>query len=84
MMHQIVADFNWSIIPMILSSYKMVFLLMIVAYVIHWLPSHTKENYRETFIKMPVYAKIAITVITVFVIYQSVSAELQPFIYFQF
>ena len=84
MMRQITTAFNWSIIPAVISSYKMVFMLMIIAYVIHWLPADTKENYRETFIKMPAYARVIITVIVIFVIYQSVSAELQPFIYFQF
>jgi alginate O-acetyltransferase complex protein AlgI len=84
MMHQIGHDFNWAIVPMVISNYKMIFLLMLAAYVIHWLPSSLKETLREIFIKMPVYAKVAITVVVVFVVYQSVSAELQPFIYFQF
>ena len=84
MMGQIANNFNWGIIPMVLSNYSSVFFLMIAAYIIHWLPSSTKEFYREIFIKFPVYAKVAITVFAVFVIYQSVSSELQPFIYFQF
>jgi D-alanyl-lipoteichoic acid acyltransferase DltB (MBOAT superfamily) len=73
-------DLAWDII----LGYKYVFLAMIVGFIIHWLPSKTKSWYRATFIQLPIFAKVAIAVITVFVIIQFISSDLQPFIYFQF
>lgn len=84
MMGQIAHHFEWGNAMDVLKGYKMVFLLMAFAYIIHWLPWLWKENIKEFFIKLPTYAKVAVTVVVVFVIYQSVSSELQPFIYFQF
>jgi alginate O-acetyltransferase complex protein AlgI len=81
---QITQSFQWQLIPQMLSSYSTVFLLMLVAYVIHWLPSTYKERCRGWFIHTPVYAKVAIAVLLVVVVYQAKSSAIQPFIYFQF
>ena len=61
-----------------------VFVVMLFGYVIHWLPDALKIKYRDWFVNTPVYMKIIICGVVVFIIYQSLSAELQPFIYFQF
>ena len=81
---QIGTSFNASLIPEILVSYSNVFAMMLLGFVIHWLPVKTKDWYRETFIKLPLVAKIVISAITVFCVYQTISSELQAFIYFQF
>jgi hypothetical protein len=62
----------------------MVFSLILIAFVTHWLPSQTKENYRGLFIRTPIVVKAIIFVVAVFVIYQFKTAEFQPFIYFRF
>ncbi|MBL4669865.1 MAG: MBOAT family protein [Flavobacteriales bacterium] len=77
-------DFNAALIPEILSSYSNVFTMMLIGYVIHWLPVKVKDWYKETFIKLPLAVKILITTITIFGVYQAMSSELQAFIYFQF
>ena len=82
--NQIGTDFNTALIPEILSSYSNVFAMMLLGYVIHWLPVKVKHWYRETFIRLPLVVKIIITTITVFGVYQAMSSELQAFIYFQF
>lgn len=68
----------------ILWSYKTVFALFLFGMTVHLLPERIKVQYREWFIGTPVYAKLALTTVAVFVIYQMLSADLQPFIYFQF
>jgi hypothetical protein len=68
----------------IISNYKWVFIAMFAGYVIHWLPTSTKSWYQELFIKAPLPVKAIVAVITVFVIIQFISSDLQPFIYFQF
>ncbi len=84
LMSQIWNHFDFSIIPQVIVSFKIVFLVMIFGYVVHWLPGKIKSWYRDWFINTPVYAKVGIAGGIIFVIYQSWSAGLQPFIYFQF
>ncbi len=84
LLYQVWNNFDLAVIWPVLSSFKLVFLVMLFGYVMHWLPGSVKSMYREWFIKTPVYAKVAIASLIIFVIYQSWSAGLQPFIYFQF
>ena len=84
MLNQIGNSFDWQNVPIMISAYYKVFLVMILGLVIHWLPESFKVRYRDWFIDTPIWAKILISAIVVFIIYQSVSADLQPFIYFQF
>ncbi len=84
LLQQITGHFGWTMVPAMIVSYWKVFVIMIVAMVIHWLPDTLKVRYRDWFIERPLYQQIGISVLVVFIIYQSVSAGLQPFIYFQF
>lgn len=84
LMYKIANDWNFSLIPEMIVSYKNVFLLMLFGYVVHWLSSDFKEKYRKWFVDSPLYLKTIIAGIIIFIIYQARSADLQPFIYFQF
>ncbi len=84
LMHQIANDFQWGLIPDILVGYKNVFLMMLFGFILHWWPSRLKEKYQQWFIGTPMWAKAVISCVVVFIIYQSISADMQPFIYFQF
>lgn len=84
LMHQIAKDFNWGIVPDVLWSYRLVFAVMALGYFTHWVPNSWKLWLLNSYIKTPMWAKVIIAVVVVFVIYQSWSADLQPFIYFQF
>jgi len=84
MLSQIFNNFNFALIPEMIISYKIIFILITVAFIIHWLPIKIKDFYKETFIKTPVYLKIIISIVIVILLYQAKSSELQPFIYFQF
>ena len=81
---QIQHNFNAAIIPDVLSSFWKVFLVMLIGYIIHWLPTWFKDWYKEVFIKTPLVIKIVISFVSIFVIYQVMSADMLPFIYFQF
>lgn len=84
MIRQIFNNFQIDLIPLIAFSYVKVFTILLIALVIHWLPSSFKENYRGVFIKSPIWVKVLVTAIVILLIYQFKTAELQPFIYFQF
>ncbi len=84
LMNQVVSGFGWAQVPAMLLSYWKVFAIMILGYVLHWLPASLKDRYTNWFVETPVYQKALISVMVVFMIYQSLSAGLQPFIYFRF
>ncbi|NOQ27872.1 MAG: MBOAT family protein [Bacteroidales bacterium] len=84
MISQITGNFQFELIPIMVSSYYKIFFVIILGFVIHWLPSNFKENYRGLFIKSHIIIKILFAVIIIFILYQVKSSELQPFIYFQF
>ncbi|MBI2723064.1 MAG: MBOAT family protein [Bacteroidetes bacterium] len=68
----------------ILWGYKFVFGLMLLGYLIHWIPESYKQSYRHWFARQHYAIMGAIAVIVIFVTYQLMSGEMQPFIYFQF
>jgi len=84
MISQITHNFQFELIPVMVSSYYKIFLITLLGFVIHWLPSRFKESYRGWFIKSHVALKVLFVIIVVFILYQVKSAEIQPFIYFQF
>lgn len=68
----------------ILKGYKSVLLVMLLGYLIHWIPETNKQKYRHWFASQH-YAVIGlIMLVAVFCMYQLMSGEMQPFIYFQF
>ena len=84
MFGQIFGAFGFKLIPEILSSYWIIFVMLFVAYTIHWLPSDFKEKYRGWFIETPIWLKVIISVLVIIMVYQAKSSDVQPFIYFQF
>ena len=81
---QVTGNFGFPAVYNVISGYREVFAVMFMGYLIHWLPSGLKAKYRDWFIRIPLYAKIIVSAVIIFIIYQAWSAELQPFIYFQF
>ncbi len=83
MVQQMGTSWNVNVLD-VLWGYHNVFLLFVIGMVIHWLPVKLKRRYRLTFASLPLPAMGAIVVVAVFFVYQFVTAEMQPFIYFQF
>lgn len=84
MMHQIGSELNLKIIPQVLVAYKWVFLVMLFGFFIHWISENWKERILQWFIATPMWLKAVIAAIVVVFVYQSISSDMQPFIYFQF
>lgn len=84
MINQIGGSWKFGQIPEILLTYKAVFLLFVLGMIIHWIPERWKQRYRINFALMPLWLIGAAVLITVFIVYQFITADLQPFIYFQF
>lgn len=84
MVHQIGSSWNLSLVPDVISVYSKVFIVFLIGMVIHWLPDNFKRRYRLSFALMPLWLMAIVTVLAIFVVYQFITADLQPFIYFQF
>ena len=83
-LNQIKTNFRFDLIPTILLTYKMVFAVTLIGFVIHWLPSKTKSWHQNKFIESHLGIQILISTLAVVGVYQAMSSELQAFIYFQF
>ncbi len=76
---------RWSVnVWDVVSAYHNVFILFVLGMIIHWLPSRLKRRYRICFAKLPLPVMCIVAILVVFFTYQFVTAEMQPFIYFQF
>jgi len=76
---------SWDVSPwVIIEAYWKVFSLFVLGMIIHWLPENWKRRYRFSFAKLPLPIMLIASFIIIFMVYQFVSAEMQPFIYFQF
>ncbi len=68
----------------IIIGYKFVFSIILIGYLIHWIPENIKVKYRYWFASQSYVVMGVIFLVTIFAIYQLMSGEMQPFIYFQF
>lgn len=84
MIGQIGGAWNNGIILPFLSEYWKVVALFLAGMIIHWLPTDFKRRYRIAFASLPIPVMIIAVCLVIFVIYQFVTADMQPFIYFQF
>jgi D-alanyl-lipoteichoic acid acyltransferase DltB (MBOAT superfamily) len=84
MLEQIFLHMDWSVAPDVLWAYANVFLVFAFGMLIHWLPAAWKENYRSRFASLPIPAIAVVTLCVIFFAYQVMSADMHPFIYFQF
>lgn len=82
--HQVTTNMGLSIVPDFIIGFRYTLLVMLLGFITHWLDSDFKTKWRDKFINAhPVFQGL-ICVVTIIIIYQSLSAEAQPFIYFQF
>ncbi len=84
MVEQIGSHWNLAQVPDILSNYAPVFILFAIGMAVHWLPTRFKRRYRLWFASIPLWLMAPLVVVLAVVLYQFVTADLQPFIYFQF
>lgn len=84
MWKEISGSWNWDASKILLETNYKVLLVFIAGMIIHWLPVSVKEWYRNAFIKLPIWAKIIVVTVIVFIVYQFITADLQTFVYFQF
>ena len=83
-LQQIGTNFALASMVQILLAYKSVIIVLLLGYTFHLLPQTYKSWYQEKFIALPEFNKALLIVIICLFLLQIRSADLQPFIYFQF
>ena len=84
MVAQIGTPWDSAMIPDVLAAYWKVFALVVAGMAIHLLPARFKRRYRICFASLPLPVMAIAVALVIFVLYQFVTADTQPFIYFQF
>ena len=84
MVTQIGSAWDLSLVPDIAAAYWKVFALVVAGMIIHLVPARWKRRYRLTFASLPLPLMAVVTAAVIFLLYQFVTADTQPFIYFQF
>lgn len=84
MITQIFNSFSIGILPQLYDSYKLVFIMMLFGYVLHFMPTKFEEYFKSLSVKSPLLVKIILLCILIYMVVQIKSSDIQPFIYFQF
>ncbi len=81
---QLLSQFDWTIIGQVLMSYPGVFGLMLLGMILHWLPIPWHQRIQELYTQSPAIAKAFSLAFVVWLVIQTASSDVVPFIYFQF
>jgi D-alanyl-lipoteichoic acid acyltransferase DltB (MBOAT superfamily) len=68
----------------VLEGYRNVFILVLVGYIMHFLPENLVNNIKAGFNSIPLFGKAAFAGLVFWMIFATASSGPQPFIYFQF
>jgi len=83
-LHQITTNFKGELLVQLFTGYQAVFLLMGIGYAIHFIPAKFEDKIKKGITVSPSFVQAALLAMMIYVVYQTRSAEVQPFIYFQF
>jgi alginate O-acetyltransferase complex protein AlgI len=81
---QIFAHFSPQVFPEFVAGYKIVLLLMVVGYGLHFVPKSIEVKAEQAVTNMPLAVKTFLLIGMIVLVIQTKSAGIQPFIYFQF
>ena len=84
MVNQMGSAWRWDTLGTIAWEHINIILVFIAGMLIHWVPKKWKSRYRIMFASQPLPLMVLSTAFIIFVIYQFMSADSCPFIYFQF
>ena len=68
----------------LIEGYKAVFALMLLGYVLHFLPTGCERACQRAVTRLPLVGQALLLVVIIYVVIQVKTSDIQPFIYFQF
>ncbi len=84
LLHQIFTNFDTSLIPQIVEGYAFSMGLIALGYLLHFIPTRVDGWMRGLVSRAPMGVQVAMLVVVIWCVMQIKSADIQPFIYFQF
>jgi len=84
MLERIFTVFEPELFIDLITGYKGVFILMLIGYTLHFIPSKIELKFHNLIIKSPLVAKSLYITAIIWLVIQVKSSDIQPFIYFQF
>lgn len=81
---QIGTNFHAAVFTQLLAGYKGVFFLMLLGYLLHFMPDKLEAGATRLVIRMPLLLQALLIVTIIYIVIQVKTAGIQPFIYFQF
>ncbi|MGE5354573.1 MAG: MBOAT family O-acyltransferase [Acidobacteriota bacterium] len=84
MFSQIFNYFKGGVFVQFVQAFPSVFALIVAGYVLHFIPKSFELKSAGILTKTPLWGKALILAVMIWVVAQAKSADLQPFIYFQF
>lgn len=84
MLNQIVNNFQVENAASIFQANWKFYMVLVFGFAIHWLPEKIEISLTKSFSNAHVSVQLVSSLLVIFMIYQSLSADLQPFIYFAF
>lgn len=82
--HQITHNLRPDLLPAVVGSFRPVFALVALGYVLHFLPDGLTFRLEGVVARQSVVAQAVLLTVIIWLVIQVKSAEIQPFIYFQF
>ena len=81
---QLFNHFEPGVFLQFVTGYRMIFILMVTGYIIHFIPKKWDLKIQRHITVLPLWAKALLLCLAIFFVIQMKSAEIVPFIYFQF
>ena len=84
MIQQLLFNMHWELLPGVISGYTYVMVLILLGYMAHFIPKTWKEKPIALLQKGGVVLACLTLVVVIYLVIQTKSSTIQPFIYFQF
>lgn len=81
---RITGSFNGELFLSWISEYQVVALLILIGFLAHWQPDSWENAFKRLLSKAPLPLQSLALALVIWILYQARSADIQPFIYFQF
>ena len=81
---RIFTEFKAPLFTQWIAEYSPVAVLIALGYIFHWIPSRAINGFEKTMVRIPIYVQSIILAFVIWIVFQAKSADIQPFIYFQF
>ena len=84
MLGQIVNYFNFEVLYQFIEGYTLVFILIIIGYLTHYIPQKAEDSIQKFITGLPIIGKAILITLVIWLVAQFKASDIQPFIYFQF